>query len=278
MSLDTIFPDLSGWEATRDTLHWYSKAVGVIPRTHLLQHPKWWHISLDVVDDGLLTKPMLTPDARSLQLKVDLRQHHVALLVEGTVEQLFDMQRGLTATAFGDELIAAVADYGLVGEYAREKFENEDGREYEGVSAEKYLHALTNANRIFNDHRTTIGGNVGPVQLWPHHFDLAFEWFGTRVERYEEHGAVQEYPSQINLGFSAGDSGHPTPYFYSNPWPFETEKLIEHPLPAGAKWHTTGWQGSLLSYAELANDPRAETRLRAYAQSIYQIASPTLLL
>ena len=32
MTSELIFHELTGWEPTRDTLHLYSKAVGVIPR------------------------------------------------------------------------------------------------------------------------------------------------------------------------------------------------------------------------------------------------------
>jgi hypothetical protein len=94
---------------------------------------------------------------------------------------------------------------------------------------------------------------------------------------YDEGGEVQQYPAQLNLGLSPGDSGHPEPYFYSNPWPFETDKLLDKPLPAGARWFTEGWEGSILPYAELAGDSNAEARLLEYARAVYEIASPTLL-
>jgi hypothetical protein len=94
---------------------------------------------------------------------------------------------------------------------------------------------------------------------------------------YDEGGEVQQYPAQLNLGLSPGDSGHPEPYFYSNPWPFEADKLLDKPLPAGACWFTEGWEGSILPYAELVGDSNAEARLLEYARAVYEIASPTLL-
>ena len=92
--------------------------------------------------------------------------------------------------------------------------------------------------------------------IWPHGFDLSFEWFGTRVERFEENGEVQEYPSQLNLGFyPTGDA-----YFYSNPWPFD-ESLPANELPHGAVWNTDGWQGTKLDYADLVGDPDAAAKV-----------------
>jgi hypothetical protein len=275
MTSESSFPSLTNWEATRQTLQLYSRAIGVIPRTHAEFHPKWWHISLKVQPDGLHTDKIGRPEGGAFWLAMDLRKHQVVLYTDEGPFREFDMTQGLTASRFGDELLAAVAQLGLSGEYDREKFENDDPRIYDPEAAGQFLTALLYANRVFEEHRATLSGDVGPIQLWPHGFDLAFEWFGTRVERHEEHGQVQEYPSQINLGFYPGDAAN-APYFYSNPWPFETEKLTGNPLPAGARWFTEGWQGSILPYDELANDANAGRRLKAYARAVYDIASPTL--
>ncbi|UCG24695.1 MAG: hypothetical protein JSW55_01470 [Chloroflexota bacterium] len=276
MTSEPQFPALTDWEATRQTLHLYSRAVGVVPRTHAEFHPMWWHISLKVQPDGLITDKIDRPGGGILWLNMDLKQHKTILFTDEGPHAEFDMTAGLSATEFGDNLLAAVAELGLSGDYARDKFENDDAREYSPQAAETFLTALVNADRIFKEHRASLSGDVGPVQLWPHGFDLAFEWFGTRVERYEEHGEVHEYPSQINLGFYPGDPAN-EPYFYSNPWPFEADLQLAHPLPEGANWHTEGWQGTILPYAELAGDERAEERLQAYAQAVYDVASPTCL-
>jgi hypothetical protein len=269
-----IFPALDNWEATKETLHWYCKAVGVIPRAHLEQHPKWWHISLTVLPDGLLTKDIPLPDGGAFFLKMDLKKHAVTLATSKGESRDFSMTAGTTATAFGEALIAAVAELGLKGgQYAREKFENDAPRSYDPEAAGKYLQAVSLANEVFMQHRGTLEGEKGPVQLWPHGFDLAFEWFGTR--RVESNG--KEYPAQLNLGFSPGESSHKQPYFYSNPWPFEEDKLVGRPLPDGARWFTKSWKGTLLPYEELAGDPLGEARLLEYARRVYELASPTLM-
>lgn len=276
MSKAILFPNLANWEPTRSTLHYYSRAIGVIPRAHAKFHPKWWHISLKVVPDGLETSRMTLTEGGEFWLKIDLHQHKAFLLTDKGVYREFDLAAGLTATEFGDQILKAVGELGLSAEYAREKFENNDPREYEPEVAGRFLTALVNADRIFKEHRATIVGDTGPVQLWPHGFDLAFEWFGTRVERYEHEGDVQEYPSQLNLGFYPGDATN-KPYFYSNPWPFEGDQLIDKTLPEGANWHTEGFEGSILPYEELAGDPNAGFRLREYARVVFELSSPTLM-
>ncbi len=276
MSNENLFPALTNWEPTRQTLQWYSRVVGVVPRAHAEFHPKWWHISLKVKPDGLVTERMALPDEGDFWLKMDLRQHKVILFTTEGAFREFSMTKGLTATQFGDRVLAAVAELGLSGKYARGKIESDEPREYDPAAAERFLTALVNADRIFKEHRATLSGKVSPVQLWPHGFDLAFEWYGTRVETYEENGEVQEYPVQLNLGFYPGDLDHAA-YFYSNPWPFEGDILLGKALPAGASWHTEGWQGTMLLYDELVGDTNAEARLREYAWTVLEVSLPTLL-
>jgi hypothetical protein len=276
MTKETMFPSLEGWEPTKTTLHAYTKAVGVVPRAHAAFHPKWWHVSLKVQPDGLVTERMPTPDGGTFDFKIDLRDHKVVLATSKGETKEWPMTRGLSATAFGNQILGAVADLDLTAEYARQKFEDDSPRNYNPADAEKYLQALVNADRIFKEHRATLSGEVGPVQFWPHGFDLAFEWFGTRFVEYEEDGEIVKHPAQLSLGFSPGESSHPKPYFYSNPWPFETEVLLDKPLPQGARWFTRSWQGSILPYAELVGVDDAQERLFAYARAVYDIASPTL--
>jgi hypothetical protein len=276
MSTESPFPSLEDWEPTKKTLHLYAQAIGIIPRTHAIFHPKWWHISLKVQSDGLVTGDMSLPGGGTFKLRMDLGEHQVVLATSHGEKRFFSMREGLTSTTFGDQIVAAVAELGLEGEYDRDRYLNDEAREYDPVVAERFFTALSNADRIFKKHRSRLTGEVGPVQLWPHGFDLAFEWYGTRMVTSEVHDDVKDFPSQLNLGFSPGDSEQ-GPYFYSNPWPFEAERLVDKPLPAGARWFVGSWQGSILPYAELAGDSSAEARLLAYAQAVHDICRPTLM-
>jgi hypothetical protein len=276
MSPNNIFPSLQDWEPTRDTLHWYIRGVGVIPRAHAESRPNWWHISLKVQPDGLVTDAMILPGGGTFFFRISLLDHEVALLTSRGETRRFSMKDGLSSTEFGDRLVSAVADLGLRGDYARKKFENDEPRQYDPEMAETYFAVLVNVDRIFKIHRANLSGDKGPVQLWPHGFDLAFEWFGTRTVEYEEHGESRQLPAQLNLGFSPGEPSHPKPYFYSNPWPFEAQELLDKPLPSGARWFTESWKGSILPYEALVDDERAEERLLAYARAVYRVSAPTL--
>lgn len=263
------FPDT--WEDTRATLHAYSHALSAIPRAHAPAHPQWWHVSLKVRPSGLATDPVPLPGGGALELRFDLNRHAAVVETSSGGATTFDLTAGLTGTEFAGQVIAAVAEHGLRREYDRSKFENDDRRSYDPAAATAFWTALVNVNAVFQEHRASLEGASGPVQLWPHGFDLAFEWFGTRVEEYEEDGELKSYPSQLNLGFYPGGE----PYFYSNPWPFD-EALTNTPLPGEAVWHTEGWQGTMLPYAALQEDADAADKLREFARAVHEAAAPSL--
>ena len=259
------------WEPTRATLHAYAKAVGTIPRANATPHDRWWHISLKVRPDGLVTDQMLLPDGGTFEVRVDLRKHAVVVITDEGAGSSLSMTDGMTAREFGERLIEMVGGLDLNAEYATDKFADDDGRSYDPGAAEAYLEALTSLNHNFEIHRMSLDGEVGPIQVWPHGFDLAFEWFGTRVESYEEDGDIVEAPAQLNLGFYPAGRA----YIYSNPWPFE-EALTQTELPAPAQWHTAGWQGSILHYDDLLATEDPAAKLLEYAQAVHAAALPTL--
>ena len=260
------------WEDTRATLQAYSHAVAALSRAHIVAHDKWWHIALKVEPEGLTTKPIPLPDGSTATIRMDHLTHEVVLESTGGQRWTWPMDAGLTATELGDALIDAATELGLDGEYERGKFENDEPRPYDAKAATDFYEILLVVNGVLAEHRARLEGEVSPIQLWPHGFDLSFEWFGTRVERLEEDGEVVEYPSQLNLGFFPGGE----PYFYSNPWPFDADVLVNNPLPAGSEWYMEDWQGTRLLYHELDDDPTATERLLEFADRVFQVVQPTL--
>lgn len=262
----------SDGEPTRATLHAYALAVAALPRAHAVPHPSWWHASMKVRPDGLVTESMPLPTGGSAFVRMDPRTHLVTFETSSGETEAFPMNAGLTATRMGDALIAAGAEFGLDGDYDRTKYENDDKRPYVERDAQQLFDALVAVDAIFTVQRNLIGGTVGPIQLWPHGFDLAFEWFGTRSVVSDEGGVPVEQPAQLNLGFyPAGDA-----YFYSNPWPFDADTLLAVQLPGDARWHTDGWEGSILAYADVADRADGIDRLLDYATAVFAAAAPSL--
>lgn len=271
-----FFKSLDGFEPTRKTLHLYSRAMGAIPRALGIPHPKWWHISLKLRPDGLCSDNIPLPDGGILSIKMDLRAHKIVVETSSNFRQEFDMTASMSSSEMGNKLIVLMTELGFKGEYARGKFENEEPRVYDPQLAENFFETIVEVERIFKIHQAKLAGEVSPVQLWPHGFDIAFDWFGTRIETFEKDGQTHQSPAQLNLGFYTGNEST-EPYFYSNPWPFEEKTLLEKVLPKDAKWHTQDWKGSILPYAALVDDSTAEERLLAFARAVYDFAHPTLM-
>jgi len=261
------------FEPTRATLHAYAHGIGVVPRALGIEHPQWWHISLKVDPRGFRTDNFSVPNGGVARILMDLLDHQAVVESSTGDRYSIPLDVGLTGTQFGERLIGIMEGLGVESDYNRAKFENDDQREYDAEKATQFFRAMAAVSQIFEEHQSTLDGNVGPVQLWPHGFDLAFEWFGSRTERYEEDGEITEYPSQINLGFYPGGR----PYLYSNPWPFEADALLGQPLPEPAVWHTEGWQGTELFYDEIADRDDADQVVRNFARAVWELASPTLM-
>ncbi len=271
----TYFPTLDGFGPTRQTLHGYTKVVSAILREHAVPNEKWWHLALRVTPEGLVSDNVPLPDGGVMALRVNMQHHAIHLLSSDGEVTPFDMTAGLSGTGMGEALIEAVAALGLHAEYQRERFADDTAATYDREAADRFFTALVNADRAFKNHRAGLAGDVSPVNFWSHGFDLSMEWFGDRMVAYVEDGNVSQLPAQLNLGFYAGESDDAA-YFYSNPWPFEAERLTSHALPGAASWHTDGWQGAILPYAALTASGEPDEYLAEFARSVHEIAAPTL--
>jgi hypothetical protein len=76
------------------------------------------------------------------------------------------------------------------------------------------------------------------INLWPEHFDIAFE------------AGAEDAGRRANYGASPGDDAHAEPYLYVGPWSQDV---------AGELWNADAFTGAELGYADLleADDPAA---------------------
>jgi hypothetical protein len=260
------FPELGDWRGTRETLHAYCKVLGAIRAAFAPEEPRYAHVSLRLYTSGLTTTPIPHPAqaGETFALSLDLRNHYVLLSTSSGVVEQIRMSEGLTATQLGEELVAKLEALGISGKINAKKYRNEGRREYALDEAERYFAALSRAGQVFEHFRSTLSGTVDALQLWPHHFDLSFVALGSKTVKEKD----DEYPSQITVGFAPPDSSTPGEYFYCNPYPFD-KVVTESNLPAGARWHTDGWNGALYPYGEVAGKADGAERLLAFLQAAY---------
>ena len=261
-------PFPASWGATRRTLHAYARAVSAIPRAHAVAHPHWWHLGLAVRPEGLTTVPVPLPGGGALAGRLDPRRRALVLTTSTGESREFPLDAGWTGSEMGDRVTAAAADFGLAGGYDRERYADDEAGPYDVEAAAAFFTAVVKVAGAFEEFRARLDPlRVSPVQVWPHGFDMAFDWFGTRSVPHED----GHLPAQLNLGFYPGTEA----YFYSNPWPLE-RSLLAAALPTGARWHTEGWEGAYLGYEAVRSVPDGRARLLEFAAAVHDLAAPTL--
>lgn len=269
-----MLPTLLEGATTRDTLHRYCKVAGAVRRALSPSHSLWWHISLATYSEGLTTTPIEISDyaGTDLEIRLNLRRHRLEI-VRGSENRELDLTAGLTATELGDRTAQLLAELGVEGEFDASHYADDGTRLYDPGSAEEYLLAVQWVASRFTKAAQEIGGETGPVQLWPHHFDLSFEWFGTRRVESDEGGESEAARAQIGFGFSLGDESVSQPYFYATPWPFDPQ-VTSHDLPDGGTWYQDSWKGALLLYDSVRK--AGEASLVNFVRSVHSSASPGL--
>ena len=104
------------------------------------------------------------------------------------------------------------------------------------------------------ERKTAKKVGIGPIWVWPHHFDMAS--YFTLTDQSDESAPG------IGIGFSPGDASYAQPYLYVNPWPAPNPNTLPA-APAPGHWHTDGFTGLVLTAEALL----ASEDVQASAQS-----------
>jgi len=232
--------DSGDWSPTRDTLHQRIRVVGAVAKALAESHPHWWHVALLPEGAGLVTRPLLGPDGE-FTLTVDLSDHTV--FVEGGGVVPLDQP----GPAFLAGITGALAAAGAEVPLDADDFASSDV--YDPEAVQRYAAVLAAATPLLGSAITSLPGETSPVQLWPHHFDLAATWFSGRLVPGADPDDVENAAEIVGLGFSTGDSTVSEAYCYGYAYP-TPDGLGAAPLPAPASWHTEGFTGGVLRYGD----------------------------
>ena len=104
-----------------------------------------------------------------------------------------------------------------------------------------------------------LGG--AEVRCWPHHFDVA------ALLPLDPDGDPEQARA-VGVGFSPGDRSYAEPYFYVSPWPYPDAGELPR-LPEGARWHTEGWVGLVLTAERIISVP-ADDQRRTIRQALVE--------
>ncbi len=266
------FPDLTlaKWEQTRNTIHMYARVVGLVRQQIAPKQKHWWHGSLRAAAVGLTTTPMRA-EGKTIELTFNYFTHELRLR-SSTGEEDFISLVGQTLKEFSDELVEILSDMGVTVKIKKKFATNEDIRPYDDSAVEAYWDALSQIDQLLKVFRASLREETSPVQLWPHHFDLAMVWFSGRKVPGQDINNPDYADEQMNFGFATGDEYVKEPYFYITAYPMQDE-LYGCALPEPAYWINEGLTAAILPYAALTTSDDPDGLLLEFWQAAHEAGS-----
>lgn len=252
------FPNLDSYSiaGTRDALQDYARVLGIWLKTCRPKRKHWWHASLRPSLSGLTTGVI------HAGVDIELELNLVESLLQcrtSNGEKLTEDLCGQSATEIAASIrrfmIAAGVDSSCIPESA--DYGTDDFAAYSPEQAYKLGRTINAVSAALGVFRAGIREETSPIQMWPHHFDLAMLWLpGEKIPGQDLEN--EEYSDkQMNFGFTFGDGLIPEPYFYVTAYPLP-DVLPDLQLPAGTRWQTEGFSGAVLLYRDLVEnaDPK----------------------
>jgi hypothetical protein len=257
------------WTATRDTLHQRCRAVGAVARDYATPLPHWWHVALLPHGPALVTRPLRT--AADTEFRISLDPVAGTARVENPVA-VVEHPLGVPTPEFVEWLATACSDQGAAVDLDPDDFAAPDV--FDAAQAAAISGMFDAVAGTLHRFAEEIGGEQSPVQLWPHHFDMALTWFsGRQVPDVEPHD-VEAAAEQIAAGFSTGDAAVPEPYLYTTAYP-QPDDLTGVVLPPPGRWTTAhdGFSGGILRYADAVESGQPGDVILRFLRSFFAEAS-----
>lgn len=265
-----IPPLAAGWEPTRLTLQRYAHAVTALPRAGAVHDRRWAHVSMQPVhladgNTGLASAPTPLPDGALLTSTIDVHSDRI-LIEAGSDSVSVDLVSGPSPKSIGETIAATAASHGSEIEVDSSRYDDDAAQVYDRWHANGWHQNTMWVADTFAVLNTGIDGEIAGPHLWPHGFDVATEWFSTKMVGAGDAAAN----AQVAVGFYPDGEA----YFYANPWPFEPS-WADAELPDGVHWHVEGWQGAVLPVANLTGGDDRQQVLD-YAQSVHNLSREAL--
>lgn len=261
---------LSDWVGTRDTIHGYARLLGAIRQGLAPPSKHWWHISLLVGTQGISSTPVPAKGSPlAFEVVLNLVRHEVQIRVSDG--RGADLPLGAQSLAgFADGVLGALDSLDIGYVVAREEFEDSAPGTYDEGHAQGFWSNLVQIDRFYKEFKGGIREETGPVQLWPHHLDLALTWFSGRLVEGQDPADWESADEQMGFGFSTGDEGVPEPYFYFSAYPLP-DGLDECAFPEGVEWLPGSF--GILKYRYVAEQPDPAGCLLSVHREVLKIGS-----
>jgi len=246
--------DASAIVDTRDAVHAYAQVLGDWRTSCQPRRKHWWQITVYPSVRGLTTG--MVQAGIDFELELDLQADRLLGQVAGG-GVLSEPLGGRTAA----ELAEIVQSFLLKNGMDRKCIPADKKRESHTRVTPGYSPEITATlgsvlravNAALGEFRAGIREETSPIQIWPHHFDLAMLWLPGEKISGQDPDDEESADKQMNFGFTLGDEGIPEPYFYITAYPLP-EAFTSLSLPPGTAWHTEGFSGAVLLYRALVEN------------------------
>lgn len=248
---------LADWLSTRDTIHQYARIIGKVRSFYMPKSKHWWHITLTGNTRGLTTTPFPL-NGQILEIELNFVSHQLSVFSENGWHIAIPF-RGNSSLGMSTQIKHMLETQGIkLNEQLLSDFTDETVMTYDANAADEFRRALNWIDVVFRTFKGRLREETSPVQLFPHHLDLAMNWFSGRLVPGVDPADEESADEQMNFGFVTGDSSINDAYFYATAYP-TPDNWGTQDLAQGAYWHTEGWVGAILPYAELveSRDPQA---------------------
>ncbi len=262
------YPDLDpgAIAETRDALHAYALVIGDYLATCRPKRKHWWHISLrpslEGMTSGVVRASSLIESAQSepvdFELELNARRSLVRVRTSTGAERS-EQLRGQPPFAIAQTIADFLTSNGLKLSFIPASVSGAEMSTagYSSEIAAKLAAAWRAISTAKEKFRASIPEETSPVQLWPHHFDLAMMWLPGEKIPGEDPADEEMSDKQMNFGFTFGDTTIAEPYFYITAYPLP-DAFPKLPLPKGTTWHTEGFDGAVLTYRALVKSADPE--------------------
>ena len=267
----TGFPALapSDLAPTLTTLHEHARVLGAIRRSLTPRRRHWSHVTLRLTATGLTTTPIPVP-AGAVDLTLDLLDPATVLQSsDGRRERL--PLREISPAEHFEVLSQLLESFGAKPDPGGADFSEEVGSLDAGV-ARDYHQVLSRLDLTLKRFAGELRQETSPVQLFPHHFDLATSWFSGRLVPGEDPGDEDASDEQLTFGFAPPDSVIARPYVYVTAYP-KPDGWGEAELANPGRWHTEGFHAAILRYDDLLEFEDPEGTILAFLRAVHRDAA-----
>ena len=247
------FPSLDATRIgpTLNACHAYTQVLGDWLGSSQQRRKHWWQLAVYPSIGGMSTG--LVQAGIDFEFELDLAKDRLRGRVAGGAE-FSEPLAGRPANDLSEEiksfLIASGIDPELIPADKGRERDTRATPDYSTEIAETLGSALRSVSAALSTFRAGIPEETSPIQIWPHHLDLAMLWLPGKKIPGKDPQDEENSDKQMNFGFTFGDESIPEPYFYITAYPLP-EALPALTLPTGTIWQTEGFSGAVLLYRTL---------------------------